>query len=71
MASMAQRSPQEPPRIDVHVLRASMTVKPRGGLGALGVVVLLAMIAIMAGAFLIPIAAPQGTCDGLAPILGC
>lgn len=55
----------------MHVLRASMTVKPRGGLGALGVVVLLAMIAIMAGAFLIPIAAPQGTCDGLAPILGC
>ncbi len=63
------------PKLSVEALRAalhsSVTVKRRSPLGALGALVLVAMIGLMLAAFLIPIVAPQATCDALAPVLGC
>lgn len=50
---------------------ASGKATRRSPLGALGALVLAGTIAFMVAVVLMPVVAPQATCDALAPILGC
>jgi hypothetical protein len=63
------------PKLAAQALRAalhsSVAPKRKSPLDALGAVVLIATIGIVLIAFLIPVVAPQTTCDALTPMLGC